>query len=108
MTVVVRQGAASVQSSVNVWIKGADNIILERCKPDRNVTVDTNQQLLSFAREGLRTLCFAEKKMVFVLKMMNVPLKMHDSCTFFNAIYIRGTMKITFFHEENMNSESKN
>ena len=48
-------------STVSVWMKGADNIIIERLAPGSALLDRYNKHLLHYSMDGLRTLCFATK-----------------------------------------------
>ena len=50
------------KAKVSVWMKGADNIILERVDKGDDQLVDIyRKHLLHYSMDGLRTLCFATK-----------------------------------------------
>jgi len=59
MSVIVR----SPQDD-QIWLmcKGADDVIMSRLAPDSNYKDTTEVQLKEYAVEGLRTLCFAQRK----------------------------------------------
>ncbi len=45
-----------------LYCKGADSVIMERMKPEKNPKLDdTNKDLSEFADEGLRTLLIAKR-----------------------------------------------
>ncbi|RHY26854.1 hypothetical protein DYB32_007284, partial [Aphanomyces invadans] len=49
-------------SRIVLYCKGADNVILPRCKPD-SATAQLEEHLKSFASEGLRTLVLAKREL---------------------------------------------
>jgi phospholipid-translocating P-type ATPase (flippase) len=67
MTTIVRQvgHAAPENAPIQVWCKGADNVIIERLREHEDKKgLDTVKNLLrGYAQEGLRTLCFAKKNL---------------------------------------------
>lgn len=74
MTIVARPSwEKNSGAPVHVWMKGADNFILDRCEfgatdatdkaDDEACTEKLKGQLEEYAKEGLRTLCFAAKTM---------------------------------------------
>jgi magnesium-transporting ATPase (P-type) len=66
MTVVVQRVAPSPSDAgeVQLWMKGADNVIMDRVdKADAALIEKYNRHLIHFSTLGLRTLCFATKAM---------------------------------------------
>jgi len=59
MSVIVR----SPENQIYLMTKGADDVIMPRLAPDSNYKETTIAQLKEYAVEGLRTLCFAQRKL---------------------------------------------
>ncbi|XP_076825028.1 putative phospholipid-transporting ATPase IA isoform X3 [Clavelina lepadiformis] len=59
MSVIVR----CPDGVIRLLCKGADNVICERLSPDSHFQLETENHLREFAREGLRTLCFAQTEL---------------------------------------------
>lgn len=73
MSVIVQQQSKNLSSNasnsnpIQMFVKGADNVILERClvpqtEQERDIHVKTWQHIEQYARDGLRTLMLAYKE----------------------------------------------
>jgi len=49
-------------NKIRLYCKGADNIVKERVSLNKDMICTTDEQLLSFAQKGLRTLMVAYKE----------------------------------------------